>query len=262
MRFNRFKNYSSNDQQQDLFGAANWQYVKQLHHQSKQELKSLWPLMTQYVLSRLLGRKVSFDPQALNQQGLAIDPEQGRLLYSMVYALKPDVVFEYGTSFGLSALYIAKALKDIGKGIHYGTEIEPQKIKKANANIARLQLNEHFCLIEGNILENAQQFPNNINMVLMDGFPDLNLKVLQNLEPHMADGCLVITDDVNLFRREMREYLEYLQSAPHYSHQEIPISDGFAFSVKRNSRLVSDSPSAAEDAAVAQLESFSKNNKI
>jgi predicted O-methyltransferase YrrM len=55
----------------------------------------------------------------------------GRLLYSLVRSTGARSIVEFGTSFGLSTLYLAAALKDTGGGQIIGSEFEATKIARA-----------------------------------------------------------------------------------------------------------------------------------
>ena len=51
--------------------------------------------------------------QSINDRTfMAVAPEVGRLIYLLVRSRPPALVVEFGTSFGLSALHIASALRD------------------------------------------------------------------------------------------------------------------------------------------------------
>lgn len=72
---------------------------------------------------------------------VALDPEKCDLCYMLCRSIKARRVVEFGTSFGVSTIYLAAAVRDAvrengGDGIVVGTEIEPTKAKVANANLA------------------------------------------------------------------------------------------------------------------------------
>lgn len=259
---NRLKFYSTKDNQADIFGAEHWPYVKKQHQQSSKQLKQLLPLMLKYAFSRVVRKELNLDSQALKGFSLAIDPAQGRLLYSLVLANKPNVVIEYGTSFGISSLYIAQALKKNNIGKLYGSEIESEKIDVAKRNLEQCHLESLVDIKQGDVLQTFKSFEHTIDMIFMDGFPKLNYDILKMLEPKMAPGCMIVTDDVYLFGKEMKQYLNYLSTSAMYSHQVINLSDGMAISVLQKEPIFShNSPIAAEDAAKARQESIAKGLK-
>ena len=67
---------------------------------------------------------------------LSVSPEFGRFLYMCVRACKAKRIVEFGSSMGISAIYMAAALRDMGGGVLIGTELEPRKAERAKANVA------------------------------------------------------------------------------------------------------------------------------
>src|SRR5499433_3055075 len=51
---------------------------------------------------------------ALQDCYIPISADAGRLLYSLVRSARPDTVVEFGTSFGISTIYLAAAVRDNG----------------------------------------------------------------------------------------------------------------------------------------------------
>src|ERR1700722_4419165 len=62
---------------------------------------------------------------------LAVSRETAGLLYMLARSIQARSVVEFGTSFGISTLYLAAALKDNGGGRVIGTEFEPSKVTRA-----------------------------------------------------------------------------------------------------------------------------------
>src|SRR5580658_4587726 len=54
---------------------------------------------------------------------MSISPEGGNLLYILVRAKRPNTVIEFGTSYGISAIYLAAAVADNGTGHVVSTEL-------------------------------------------------------------------------------------------------------------------------------------------
>lgn len=58
---------------------------------------------------------------------LAVSRETGRLLYMLARATNARTIIEFGSSFGVSTLHLAAALRDNGGGKLITTEFEPQR---------------------------------------------------------------------------------------------------------------------------------------
>src|ERR1700691_2650020 len=80
---------------------------------------------------------------------LAVSRETGTLLYMLVRATGARSIVEFGTSFGVSTLHPAAALKDNGGGRLIGTEFEPSKVAHARENVAAAGLSHLVEIREG-----------------------------------------------------------------------------------------------------------------
>jgi predicted O-methyltransferase YrrM len=138
---------------------------------------------------------------------IPIDADQGRALYAMARAARAKTIVEFGTSFGISAIYLAAAARDNG-GRFVGTELEPHKAAKAREHIAQADL------------------------LLLDGWKDLCLPILKQLEPRIPFGGVVLCDDISGFKRTLKPYLDYVRDTPDkYVSQLLPLGDGLEYSI-------------------------------
>src|SRR6185369_8038650 len=67
---------------------------------------------------------------------LPISRETGTLLYMLARSGRAKTIVEYGTSFGISTLHLAAALRDNGGGRLITSEFEPSKVARARENLA------------------------------------------------------------------------------------------------------------------------------
>jgi predicted O-methyltransferase YrrM len=179
--------------------------------------KSLWDVMT---------------PAAMKDAYIPVSPEQGRLLYLTARALDARTVVEYGTSFGISTIYLAAAVRDNGGGVVIGTEIEPGKHAAALANLAEAGLADLVDIRLGDAQETLQQTPEPIDLVLMDGWKDLYLPLAKLLTPRLRPRAVVLGDNIFTFRKSLRPYVEYMQNpANGFASTTLHLSDGFEYSV-------------------------------
>ncbi len=163
---------------------------------------------------------------------MAIAPEVGRLFYVLVRAHKPKLVVEFGTSFGLSAIHIAAALRDNGFGRLITAEQSPRKVGQAGAHLAEAGLADLVEIYSGDAFQTLADTPP-IDLLVLDGWKGLYLPLLKQLEPRLSKGCLVIADDTTLRREALAEYLAYVRNpANGYISSEIPIDDGLELSFR------------------------------
>lgn len=117
---------------------------------------------------------------------LSISPRFGRFLYMCAHACKAKHIVEFGSSMGISAIYMAAALRDMGGGRLIGTDIEPGKIERARANLAAAGLADLVEFRLGDARETLSSgLRGDIDMVMLDGAFTLYLSVLKLLEPQL-----------------------------------------------------------------------------
>jgi len=181
--------------------------------------KGLWDVLT---------------PQAMKEFYIPISPEQGRFLYLTARAIGARTAVEFGTSFGISTIYLAAAIKDNGGGIVIGTEIEPSKHDEACANIARAGLSEYVDVRLGDALETLREVPEPVDLVLMDGWKELYMPVLELVKPRLRAGAVVLGDNIFTFRKSLQPYVDYMQCGDNgFDSTTLHIADGFEYSVFR-----------------------------
>ena len=68
---------------------------------------------------------------------LSVSPVFGRFLYMCARGCKAKRIVEFGSSMGISAIYMAAALRDMGGGRLIGTDLEPTRLIRARAKRRR-----------------------------------------------------------------------------------------------------------------------------
>ena len=125
-------------------------------------------------------------------------------------ARKAKRIVEFGTSFGISTIHLACALRDGGGGHLIGSELEPTKAKRAQENLAAAGLADLVEIRIGDALETLKDgIDGDVDLVLFDGAFSLYLPVLKLLEPHLRDGAFVIGE--NAFE-QTPGYLDYVRN--------------------------------------------------
>ena len=90
---------------------------------------------------------------------IPISAEGGKLLYALVRSARPDTVVEFGTSFGISTIYLAAAIADNGTGHVIGTELSARKVQAARSNLAPAGLSEAATIIPGDARQTLAKVP-------------------------------------------------------------------------------------------------------
>jgi predicted O-methyltransferase YrrM len=134
---------------------------------------------------------------------------------------------EFGTSFGVSTIYLAAAIRDAGKGGRViGTELVPEKVTAAKNNIAAAGLTSQVEIREGDARTTLCDLSAPVDLLLLDGWPALAMDVLQVVEPRLADGALVIVDNIGQFPGDLRKVVKRLTGSSSYCSSTLPLRGG------------------------------------
>ncbi len=159
---------------------------------------------------------------------LAVSRETGTLLYMLARSSGARTIVEFGTSFGVSTLHLAAALRDNGGGRLITCEFEPSKVARARANVEAGGLADLVEIREGDALETlAKNLLPVIDLVLLDGAKGLYPAVLALLEPNLKPGALVLADNADW----SPEYLERVRS-PAQGYLSVPFADDVELSIR------------------------------
>ncbi|MFE3118864.1 O-methyltransferase [Streptomyces niveus] len=162
---------------------------------------------------------------------MPISAEGGKLLYSLIRAARPATVVEFGTSFGISTLYLAAAVRDNGTGRVISSELSADKIAAARRTFAETGLDDLITVLEGDARETLAALDGPVDFLLLDGWKDLCLPVLRLLEPRLAPGTLVVTDDVDL--PALAPCLDHVRDPRNgYESVTFPVEDGMEISCR------------------------------
>jgi predicted O-methyltransferase YrrM len=150
---------------------------------------------------------------ALSDFYLPVTPEAGRLLYALVRATRPQTVVEFGMSLGLSGIHLASAVKDNGSGRVVTTELSAAKIATAKKNFIDAGLADVVTVLEGDALETLKTLDGPVDFVLLDGWKEFYLPVIELLEPRLSPGTLIVADNTNM--ADTQPYLDYVRDPAH-----------------------------------------------
>lgn len=126
---------------------------------------------------------------------LSISPEFGRFLYVCARSGGARRIVEFGTSFGVSTIHLAAAVRDNGGGQVIGTELEPGKAARAAEHLRAAGLADLVDIRVGDALDTLRSVAGPIDLVLLDGAFTLYRPVLHLLEPHLRAGALVVSEN-------------------------------------------------------------------
>jgi predicted O-methyltransferase YrrM len=129
---------------------------------------------------------------------LAVSRETGALLYMLARSCGARTIVEFGTSFGISTLHLAAALRDNGGGRLVTCEFEPSKVARARDNLTAGGLIDLVEIREGDALQTLSvDLPEVIDMLLLDGAKALYPEILSLVESHLRPGALIVADNAD-----------------------------------------------------------------
>jgi predicted O-methyltransferase YrrM len=159
---------------------------------------------------------------------LPVSRATGTLLYMLARGAKARNIVEFGTSFGISTLHLAAALRDNGGGRLITTEFEPSKITRARENLTAGGVIDLVEIRAGDALQTLKTgLPDAIDLVLMDGAKPLYPEILALIEARLRPGAFIVADDADA----SPEYLARVRSTAH-GYLSTPFGDDVEVSMR------------------------------
>ncbi|MFK7781243.1 O-methyltransferase [Psychroserpens sp.] len=147
------------------------------------------------------------EPKDFEHAYLPISKEQGKDLRQIIVDNDCKSIVEFGTSFGISTIYLTDAARQTnGKVIT--TELLENKAKTAMQNIEDAGLTNYVDLRIGDAMETLSKLSESIDFLFLDGWKDLYLPLFKLLEPHFHTGTLIYADNMDMSGTQ--NYAEYV----------------------------------------------------
>ncbi len=176
--------------------------LNDLHRQSSNEMPKIMKGLAKGIFRKLR-------PEDLGEAFIAITRKQGEFIYDLLLRRNAKNIVEFGTSFGISTIYLGAAAKQ-NDGQVITTELLANKCRVAEQNFERAGLSDVIELREGDALETLKKdLPKSIDFLLLDGWNELYLPLLKLLEPFFKKGTLIYTDNASF--RSAKPLLEYFK---------------------------------------------------
>ena len=207
--------------------------LKELHRRAKGDRWIFLRAMPAVAIAALSGRKI-FDAAApyLKDAYIPVDPDQGAMLYLTARAIGARNIVEFGTSFGISTIYLAAAARANG-GHVIGTELESKKVNAARANVAHAGLAQFVDVLEGDAMKTLANIDQPIDFLLLDGWKDIYLPMIRMLTPKLRAGAVVLADNIFTFKKTLRPYVHHMKDrANGFESVTLPLGHGMEYSVR------------------------------
>jgi predicted O-methyltransferase YrrM len=146
---------------------------------------------------------------------VALDRDKAELCYQLCRALRAKRVVEVGTSFGVSTLYLAAAVRDNaredgGTGVVIASEYEAAKANAARGHFSEAGLTEWIELREGDLRVTLEGVTGPIDLVLMDIWTEMARPALERIAPALRAGAIVVADNTTAFRESYADYFAFV----------------------------------------------------
>lgn len=150
-------------------------------------------------------------PSDVRKAYLPINRDQGEFIYDLLITEGAKHIVEFGTSFGISTLFLSAAARQTG-GCVVTSELLPEKCAIAQKNLERASVADLVDLREGDAMETLVNVDDGIDFLLLDGWNNLYLPLLQMVEHKLNKGAYIYTDNASFPGTE--PLLSYLRENP------------------------------------------------
>jgi predicted O-methyltransferase YrrM len=209
--------------------------LNRLHAEAKKQTGGIARLVLSKLSDRLANRRRSAAEEAelIKDLYLPLSAKQGTFAYMIARSLRAQRIVEFGTSFGISTLYLAAAVRDNGGGIVIGSEFEPGKVVKARANIEEAGLIEYVEIREGDAAETLKDPGGTVDMVLLDGMKKMYVEIVEMLKPHLRQGAVVLADNIFSYKKALAPFVDHMRNpANGFQSVTLFLGDGTAYSIR------------------------------
>jgi len=183
--------------------------LSQLFKDAKYDLLKVMKIAAKSILRPM-------QPSDFKEAYLSISREQGEDLKHLIQDKSLKNIVEFGTSFGISTLYLASGAIETDGHI-LTTELIESKALKAIGNFQKAGVADRIEVRVGDAVETLKGHTEPIDLLLLDGWKDLYLTIFQLLEPNFHSNTIVYVDNADM--NETRVFLNTLAKDSRYKFQ-------------------------------------------
>lgn len=128
---------------------------------------------------------------------LSISKNQGEDLCEQIIKNNIKNIVEFGTSFGISTLFLAKGVSETGGHI-ITTELISSKAQKAVENFKKAGVSHLIEVRTGDAMKTLKNHDKPIDLLLLDGWKNLYLPLFQMLENNFHENTIIYVDNADM----------------------------------------------------------------
>jgi predicted O-methyltransferase YrrM len=177
-------------------------------------------------------------PRDRDKLMLAVGPDTGKLLNTLIQATSAKRVLEIGGSMGYSTVWQAEAVERNG-GTLTTLEAVPSKAEILRRRIAQAGLEKTVRIIEGNALEVLPRLEGQLDFVLVDAWKADYPAYFDLVFPKLVVGGVIVADNITRPAPPdagITAYLDKARSHPHAQSQLLPVGSGLELTIKLRSQ--------------------------
>ena len=211
--------------------------LNRLHAQSDTQVEEIDNYFTQRRRVGKLDLEKPYDNELhlfLSDKMVALDRDKGEFCYQLCRSIGARRIIEAGTSFGVSTMYLAAAVRDnqFKKGVVIGTEHEPTKAKVALQNFEEAGLSEFIDLREGDLRETLKEVGGLVDFMLVDIW-NVALPALELVSSHLRPGAIVVCDNTTVSAEAYRGYFKFINDPKNqFRTMTVPFQGGLELTVR------------------------------
>jgi len=203
------------------------------------------PKISEYI------KKITPPPDEILQEMAAFGEKQdfpyigqqvGRFLYALVKMTGAKRVFEFGSGFGYSLFWMAKAAPDGTELI--GTEYDEENVKAAADFFRRGGIEGKAKVWHGEAIEIFKSLDGQFDIIVCDADKKQYPQIFKLAAPRLKSGGLFICDNVlwsgdvveeaaDPSTKAIQEYNKLIFSDPRFFSLILPVRDGLSLSLKQ-----------------------------
>jgi caffeoyl-CoA O-methyltransferase len=164
-----------------------------------------------------------------SQRTRNIDNESGHFLHLLAISLRAQVVFEIGSSNGVSTIWLASALA-LTSGKVIGTEIILDRAAEANKNLSAARLSRFAEVLAGDARDVLNAVADPIDLVFIDAEKDDYSDHFLTVIDKVRVGGVIIAD--NVISHDCSAYQSLLRSRADVETVTLPLERGLEFTIK------------------------------
>lgn len=163
--------------------AAFWQVIEDYEARARRE-SELWSTMSDEESAR-----------RRDEMLLPVGRATGTLMNLIIKESGARRILEVGSSYGYSTAWLAEGARAV-EGKVVSLELQAAKTEYACAQLRRAGLADFVEFRIGDALESLAALPGPFDFVLIDLWKDLYVAVWERLHPKLADGAIVVADNM------------------------------------------------------------------